>query len=431
MTNKKQSLEERLKALRDAYGKQLPAKLDEINALWSSLIKGEWDWATAKDFHRYAHTLAGSAPTFGFVEVGQNARQIEQLSKQWLTDNKQPSQDECDTVQLMLGTLSAITENERGLSDVAETTAPTWVTSQPDTQLIYLIDNDRDFSADLAAQLSHFDYQVKIFSDSSNIDEAIKKERPSAIIANVSLSEGDLAGILLIRGVKAQYSANLPVIFISKHNDFDSRLQAVRAGGDAYFVKPLEIGPLIDRLDQLTNIRETEPFRVLIVDDDHDLATHFSLVLESAGMNVSIVTEPRDVVAALAEVRPELILMDVYMPTCSGLELAKLIRQQDAYLGIPIVFLSTETNLEKQFQAMRMGGDDFLTKPISNDRLVASATIRADRSRVLNTLMAQDSLTGLLEHTKIKEQLAAETSRAHRAKTPLSFAMIDIDFLKK
>jgi len=133
---------------------------------------------------------------------------------------------------------------------------------------------------------------------------------------------------------------------------------------------------------------------------------------------------------ALADFKPELILMDVYMPVCSGLELARLIRQQEAYLGIPIVFLSSETNLEKQFTAMRMGGDDFLTKPIQEQHLVSSVAVRAERARLLNALMVQDSLTGLLKHTMIKEQLAQELSRAKREQSALSFAMIDIDKFK-
>lgn len=431
MNNKQQTLEEKLKALRDSYAQQLPAKLHQVNELWSSLNNGDWDWSLAKDFHRHVHTLSGSAPTFGFHDVGQNARQIELVSKSWIANNKQPSQDERDTVRSMLAALTSTKDLASGPSEPTKKSVPDWVNEKTDMHLIYLIDSNRDFAADLSAQLSQFDYRVKIFSSAENIDDAMKKARPSAIIVNVTLSEVDLAGVILIRGIKAQYSANLPVIFISTHNDFESRLQAVRAGGDAYYIKPLEIGPLVDRLDQLTNSHTAEPFRILVVDDDQSLAMHYSLVLENAGMDVTIVNDPRNVISALAEVRPELILMDVYMPLCSGLELAKLIRQQDAYVGIPIVFLSSETSLDKQFQAMRMGGDDFLTKPISDHSLIASITIRADRSRTLNTLMVQDSLTGLLEHTKIKEQLAIEVSRAIRAETPVSFAMIDIDYFKK
>lgn len=432
MSSPQQTLEEKLKALRQAYAKQLPKKLDDVTALWSSLCNDGWDWSKIEDLYRFVHTLAGSAPTFGFNKVGTDARSVEHIFKTWIARKNEASSDERDSVSEMISTL--VHFDKEPLAPLPETkpdtSTPGWVLRQADMNLVYLIDNDHDFTRDLAMQLSHFDYQVKIFEDSAKLDKAMEKERPSAIIANVPLPEGDLAGIALIRGLKAHYSTSMPIIFISKNNDFESRLQAVRAGGDAYFVKPLNIAPLVDRLDQLTHDHENEPFRVLIIDDDEPLATHYSLILEQAGMKATIVTDSKKVITTLAEVRPELILMDVYMPVCSGLELAKLIRQQDAYMGIPIVYLSSETNLEKQFQAMRMGGDDFLTKPIPDKSLVASAMIRAERSRALNTLMAQDSLTGLLKHTKIKEQLAAEVSRASRANTPLSFAMIDIDHFK-
>ncbi len=429
MDSQPQTLEQKLKVLRDTYAKQLPGKLKDVAGLWASLCDEQWDWHKVKDLHRLVHTLRGSAPTFGFTEVGENARHIEQRLKDWLANERVTTKDDRDSVSAIIVSLSAI--EEKPPPDQPEADIPSRISYQPDTHLIYLIDNDHNFTTDLATQLNHFDYRVKVFDSCADINKAMKKERPAAIIANVSLSEGNLAGITLIREMNALYSTNMPIIFISKDNDFASRLQAVRAGGDAYFIKPLDIGPLVDRLDQLTQSHESEPFRVLVIDDDQSLANHYALILEQAGMTVSIVTKPENVIAVLAEIRPELILMDVYMPTCSGLELAKLIRQQDTYLGIPIVFLSSETNLEKQFQAMRMGGDDFLTKPISDKNLITSAMIRAERSRTLNTLMMQDSLTGLLKHTKIKEQLATELSRAQRTNASLSFAMIDIDHFKK
>ena len=99
-------------------------------------------------------------------------------------------------------------------------------------------------------------------------------------------------------------------------------------------------------------------------------------------------------------------------------------------MGIPIVFLSAETDPIKQMAAMSRGGDDFLTKPIEPDHLIAAVTSRAQRSRVLRSLMVRDSLTGLLNHTATKEHLDIEMSRAQRNNTQLSFAMIDIDRFK-
>ena len=106
---KEQTIEEKLKALRDAYRKHLPSKMNEGNMLWTMLNSGDWDPNLAKDFHRYVHTLAGSAPTFGFVEIGHSAREIEAIIKQCLTENKQPSTEEYDKVSSILAKLSSDT----------------------------------------------------------------------------------------------------------------------------------------------------------------------------------------------------------------------------------------------------------------------------------------------------------------------------------
>jgi diguanylate cyclase (GGDEF)-like protein len=111
--------------------------------------------------------------------------------------------------------------------------------------------------------------------------------------------------------------------------------------------------------------------------------------------------------------------------------LAKVIRQLDAFVSIPIVFLSAESDLDKQLFAMGLGGDDFLTKPIQPQHLISSVTSRIRRSLMLRSFMVRDSLTGLLNHTAIKDMLDGEVARAIRQKKHLSFAMVDIDNFKQ
>jgi diguanylate cyclase (GGDEF)-like protein len=148
-------------------------------------------------------------------------------------------------------------------------------------------------------------------------------------------------------------------------------------------------------------------------------------------MKVKTLNNPMNIMKVLAEYKPDLILMDIYMPECTGLELAKVIRQEAAYINLPIVFLSTETNVDKQYEALRLGGDDFLQKPIQDEHLVSSIISKAQRSRQLGSIIMRDSLTGLLKHSKIKELLQIELLRARRQKLPLAFAMIDIDHFKQ
>jgi diguanylate cyclase (GGDEF)-like protein len=103
----------------------------------------------------------------------------------------------------------------------------------------------------------------------------------------------------------------------------------------------------------------------------------------------------------------------------------------EAYVSIPIVFLSSETCVKRQLVAMRMGGDDFLTKPIQPDHLVSSVAIRAERMRVIRTFMERDSLTGLYNRSMSEEHLELAVMRAHRSGRSLAFAMLDIDGFKK
>jgi len=223
----------------------------------------------------------------------------------------------------------------------------------------------------------------------------------------------------------------LPIVFLSAHDEFESRLEAVRAGSIAYINKPVNIGNLIDKLDSLTSTKSMAPYRVMIVDDSVALTAYHTAVIEQAGLVVKAVNNPFNVIESLLEFAPDLILIDLYMPECNGMDLAKVIRQLDAFVSIPIVFLSAENDLDKQLFAMGLGGDDFLTKPIQPQHLISSVTSRIRRSLMLRSFMLRDSLTGLLNHTAIKDQLDGEVAWAIREKKPLSFAMVDIDHFKQ
>ncbi len=132
----------------------------------------------------------------------------------------------------------------------------------------------------------------------------------------------------------------------------------------------------------------------------------------------------------LVESKPEIVLVDLYMKGCDGRELAQLIRQQEAFIGIPIVFLSVERDPDVQIDAIRAGGDEFLTKPVKPEHLVASIEMRAQRTRDIRYFMERDSLTGLLNHSHLIGGLNNEIRRAERIGNNLCFAMIDIDNFK-
>jgi diguanylate cyclase (GGDEF)-like protein len=156
-----------------------------------------------------------------------------------------------------------------------------------------------------------------------------------------------------------------------------------------------------------------------------------SLVLQAAGMETGVLRQPETIMDELARFQPDLVLMDVHMPGYTGPELAGVIRQHDKWTGLPIVYLSAETDLERRIAAMSRGGDDFLIKPISDAPLVAAVRVRVERARQLADQINKDSLTGLLKHASIKEVAANEIRRARRIGKPVTLAMLDIDHFKR
>ena len=211
----------------------------------------------------------------------------------------------------------------------------------------------------------------------------------------------------------------------------ETRLRASRCGGEEFFYPAVDPGQLIEKIETYTHGNTVEPYKVLVLDDSRAQAKYMETVLKKAGMNGHIITDPMQIITALESFLPEIIILDMYMPGCTGMEIARVIRQQDRFHSVPIIYLSAEDDVSKQLHAMSLGGDDFLTKPIDPKHLISTIHNRGRRARSLLALMIRDSLTGLYNHTHTLYLLDQEIARATQKEQPLCFAMIDIDFFKK
>lgn len=435
------SVNDALRELRERYQKNLPAKLDEIDALWESLQLAEiLDAEKVQTLYRHVHGLTGSGATFGLTALSNASRILEATIKQDLVNAERLSGEVSDRIQaqwrdMKLAAIRPDVEllvhaEKAGQAATVKTSAVAVEPPKNEKANILLVEDDIEQACNLELQLGHFGYAVKVLHDSSLLKATVAETAPLVIIMDIVFPEGGLPGHLATAGLSDEVKTAVQMIILSANRDMNSRLTAIRAGAAAYLTKPVEIGLLIDKLDKLTSVATQDPFKVLIIDDSPSLASYYSLTLQSAGMDVRVVTDPLKMLDALKDFVPELILMDMYMPGCSGLELAQIIRQQEEYVSTPIVFLSAEKNVEKHLEALQLGADDFLTKPIQAAHLVSAVTAKVQRYRTLRTFMVRDSLTGLLNHTKLKEELDVEIMRAQRQKSKLVFAMIDIDFFK-
>ena len=431
MSDLNESIQAQLAAVRQGFVDQLPQRISTIKAAYDDWRQDGAVPESLGEFHRLIHSLTGAGATFGFMKLSEVARSLEVLLKS-LQDDAAEVEGSIEQIDVLLKEIqNAVTVATSQNELPVEVDLPVARSQLENGSLIYFLEDDDLQRQNLASQLEYFGYRVEAFSNASALVQAVADKRPALILADIILPEGELAGIEAVQSIQKRHrKGNIPVIFISSRNDFDARLGAARAGGVAYFCKPVVIEPLVDAIDNLTSVDEVEPLRILIVDDEPTQAQHNALVLRQAEMTTEIVTDPMAVFDALDEFFPQLILMDMYMPGCSGTELAKVIRQRSEYVGVPIVFLSSETDRHAQLEAMRIGGDDFLTKPIKPSDLIDSVRIRAERYRTMRSFMSRDSLTGLLNHSHIVECLDHEVARAARYGSTVCYAMLDIDHFK-
>lgn len=425
-----QDIQARLQALRDDFAAQLPQRIGAIEDAWLTRAAATPD--ALHELYRKVHSLAGAAGTFGMSDLSDQARRVEDDLRPLLKGDTAVVETAATDISAGIARLRRMIEAETPSAlPVEAPTARDAAAADKSAGMVYLLEEGDERSTRLQGKLEPFGYRMRTFRDRATLFAAVQGERPLALIMDFHTPEAQAACTARLAEYQHTHGDDMPVIFISRDSGFDVRLQAVRAGCYAYLEQPVDISVLVERLHDLRADQVSEPYRAMIIEDDAAVAARYALVLGGAGVQVRVVAEPPQVVAALAEFHPDVLLMDLYLPGCNGSELARLIRQNPAYLSMPIVFLSAETDVDVQNSVLMTGGDDFITKPIRDERLVAVVRSRAQRARALQDAMARDSLTGLLKHTKIKEQLDLEVARSRRNGTQLSFAMLDIDHFKR
>ncbi len=439
MSNDIKNFEERMSSLVKTFCDRLPSEVHKILDLVEKIFSADTEAgfldagkSALQELRHASHKLSGSGATFGFPDLSKAAKALEHAADAVL-EGREPFNDERKKELRDLAEqvdVEAKRRNPAKALDILARKETVVVEQWPrETKWVYTFTEDRYTPADLIDQLGFFGFVARSVS-LEHIQSTLDNKEQVILIVDTRFLLEQIKYQQQLFELKEENDKLFHILFISIYDDFDTRLLAVRAGGEAFFQAPLDIGRIIDKIEDMTEKANPHPYHILIIDDDPEQVSYHALSLQNAGMITSVAINPRQVIQVLYEAKPELILMDMYMPGCSGVELAAMIRQHEAFVSIPIVYLSVETNLEKQLKAISIGADDFLTKPIKPEHLIASVTMRAERTRSMRFFMERDSLTGLLNHTNLKEQLSREVLRAHRVGRPMCFAMIDLDFFK-
>ncbi len=261
----------------------------------------------------------------------------------------------------------------------------------------------------LAAGLSERGYDVREFADGEALLNFLGHAIPGALLL-------DARKLRIMARVGVLYSQlglneeRLPaVVAISQDGDLGHRLLAMRAGASALFSTPIDSLRVVGKLDELLAQGTQPEWRVLIVDQNRSEASEAARCLVERGMTARLAGNGQAALAALAEFRPDVIVIDCDLPDVRGIELTQLIRQQPEYTAVPIILAADAAGVGQRFDAIAAGGDEFLLKPIKARHLLSAVQARAQRAHWLREMLGtpggRDSRTGLYSRTTLIEKL--------------------------
>ena len=423
-------LDARLGKLRKAYRAKLDEELGAITQLVHACESPASATGALPELHKTLHRLAGSAGTFGFQQFGQQARAFEQELRQRLALNSADAQvfqrAEAENWLVCLRQALGMTQSQS-----SSKAPPANATSiEAESTLVVLIDRDAMLADFLAQQLGRFGFQVVCFQHINQLSDSAAQ---SAALFLIDHRAGDAAELDQDPvGYWRRHWPNSPspVVFIGADDNFAVRLNAARYGALGYFPKPLEIPGIAEHLMRLLKQQDQAEGRVLLLSDDKALADQCAALLAADGMIFRRESRLDDLLSVVSEFSPELVLVDFALHDHAGLAIASALLQYEHWPGAPVVGIMDGDGHSGVADAIAVGVDLMLQRPLDRDLLSAICRKKVSRWRQIQEAIMRDGLTGLLQHSMIKEALVTEWRYANRHDRPFSVAMLDIDHFK-
>jgi len=261
-------------------------------------------------------------------------------------------------------------------------------------------------------------WRVVLASSGEEALAAARKLRPDVITLDLKLP--DMDGLELSEIFRHDPDTrNARVLVIS---GWDERDKALRAGASGYLKKPIESQKLIAAVEGVASAPARRG-RVLVVDDDPQICAICVEVLGNMGFDAVSATDVHTARRSVADVRPDLLLLDVMLPDGDGFSFFEELKAERASSPLPVVFVSARSETSAKVRALKLGGDDYLTKPF--DALELGARVES----VLRRRQAEASASPT---TRLPgpSSIEREVQRRLSLKAPFAFAYLDLDNLK-
>ncbi len=307
--------------------------------------------------------------------------------------------------------------------------SPVFVPPIPNPSVL-VIDHDTLLVDQLKVMLRGSGVTLAVARSVADAKGQIAHQMPDVVLLDLGLTDRSDVGLELLTELGDRYP-NLPILIFSVNDDFNDRLAAARRSKHRFISKSTPLDQVLDVIWDVLRRSQPLPLTVLAVDDDPLILDQLAQVLPRWGIQLITLTHSEQFWPTLETTTPDLLILDVEMPQVNGIELCQVVRSDNTWNDLPILFLSSRRDAETIHRIYNAGADDYVSKPFAEPELITRIFNRLERNHLLRSLTETDQLTGIANRRHATKQLNQHLQRSLQAKQPLSLAIIDLDRFKQ
>jgi diguanylate cyclase (GGDEF)-like protein len=393
-----------------------------------ALVQGRLSEDLQRQAQQEAHKLIGSLGMLGLGQAADMARQIETLLRlptpELLLEGRQSLPSQVMTLRQLLANL-VVPALEQGRILNGRNAAR--LNPREFQSRLLIVTGSEIFANQLLLEGANHRLETAIAANIQTAKSAIERVRPDLVWLDLSLPDIRKDGLAWVKAL-SQQTPPIPALITDSCCQNPGQITLIRGKSRCILEKNISVSNAIAQA--LEPVRMVEA-KIVVLDDDVIVLRLLRAILEPWGLQVVTLNHPKTFLDELETLTPDLLVLDVQMPSIDGIELCQMLRNDIRWAWLPILFLTGSKDLDTIQCIFAAGADDYVSKPVVAPELITRILNRLERTRLLRKQAELDSLTGLLNRACAERELTKFLQAAEQDQQSFCLVVLEINALKQ